>query len=196
MSSTHMLQKSCEVFMMIYFRLQMFWSHGLTTDWYVLLWTFSSWIPSKIAQYPLSWPNAMGKRVCKDSSKADVWIKTKEEGGSFENHSARLCTLNIWVFLSCKDTSLSVLASYLEMNFALNKFPWTCLIPRNSFKLIIHWDQFPNKIHHTQGIDFQLHKPLVKLEEQIAKTTVGFPKLLSYMILSVYQRPARPLLLE
>lgn len=42
--------------MMIYFRLQlqMFWSHGLTTDLYVLLWTFSPWIPGKIAQYPLS----------------------------------------------------------------------------------------------------------------------------------------------
>lgn len=89
-----------------------------------------------------------------------------------------------------------MLALYLEMNFALNKFPWTCLIARNSFKLIIHWDQFPNKIYHTQSIDFQLYKPLVKLEEQIAKTTVGFPKLLSYTILSVYQRPARPLLLE
>jgi len=91
---------------------------------------------------------------------------------------------------------ISVLALYIEMSLALNRFPWTCLISRKSFKQIMHWDQFLNKIHHNQGIVFQLHKPLVKLEKQIATTTVGFPKLLSYTILSVHQRPVRPLLLE
>lgn len=89
-----------------------------------------------------------------------------------------------------------MLTAHIEMSLALNRFPWTCLVSRNPFELIIHWDQFPNKIHRAQGKDFQLHKPSVKLEEQIAATTVGFPKLLSYMILSVHQRPARPLLLE
>lgn len=51
--------------------------------------------------------------------------------------------------------------------------------------------QFPRKIYHIHSKDFHLHKPLIKLKGQITATIVGFPELLTYIILSVYWRPGK-----
>lgn len=63
--------------------------------------------------------------------------KKKEEESSFEkSFSMTVHTLNIHEsFYHLRILShLSVLAPYIEMSLALNRFPWICLISRNSFK--------------------------------------------------------------
>lgn len=151
--------KSSAVFMVIYFK------HAFPSDtfgswldnWLICspLWNKNGWpfflldSHNGLNQYPLSWPNAMGKAGSKDSLKPDTCICGLEGGELWKLLGVIVCMLNFEeAFLSPTFLPNLCPCLHIPMSPAVNRWLWPRLVPRNSFKSLCYPGQFPKEIHH------------------------------------------------